>query len=146
MNWLFLAFISFLQVVPHIWSLPCNVCLPWRLHIVGHPRPQVSWNCQLPVVVCLNYWVPIHSVLELIAPCGGMPEPLAPQMTSINGRSRFLTTGGSLPPVAFLVYPGCQILSALWGGMPELLAPCWEGSTFRWRLCVRELLYMTSAL
>jgi hypothetical protein len=30
--------------------------------------------------------------------------------------------------------------------MPELLAPCWEGSTFRWKLCFRELLYMASAI
>jgi hypothetical protein len=31
------------------------------------------------------------------------------------------------------------ILSATQGGMPELLAPCWEWSAFKWRLCNREL-------
>jgi hypothetical protein len=36
---------------------------------------------------------------------------------------------------------GWLILSALWGNMPELLAPCWEDSTFKWKLCMRELFY-----
>jgi hypothetical protein len=45
-------------------------------------------------------------------------------MTSINDKCRFLTTGEYLPLVVF----------------------CREGSTFRWRFCVRELLYMASAI
>jgi hypothetical protein len=59
-------------------------------------------------------------------------------VTSINGKSRFLTTGEHLPLVVFSATPCWLILSAPQGGIPELLAPCWEGSTQRWRLCIRE--------
>jgi hypothetical protein len=67
-----------------------------------------------------------------------MPEPQAPRkVTSINSKVRFLTTGEPLPPVVFSASMSWLILSAPWGGIPELLAPCWEESTYRWRLCVR---------
>jgi hypothetical protein len=36
---------------------------------------------------------------------------------------------------------GTVVFSALLGGMPELLAPCWEESTFKWKLCIKELFY-----
>jgi hypothetical protein len=86
-------------------------------------------------------------LLEPLAPCGGMPELLAPrEVTSIGSKCRFLTTGEYLPPVVFSASPGWLILSAPRGGMLELLAPCWEESTLRWRLRVREFLYMASAI
>jgi hypothetical protein len=43
-----------------------------------------------------------------------------------------------------LSFPGWLILSVPRGGMPELLAPCWEKSTFKWRLYVTGLLFVAS--
>jgi hypothetical protein len=63
-----------------------------------------------------------------------------------NSFGTFLTTGEPPPPVVFSASLGWLILSAPWGGMPELLAPCWEKSSYRWRLYIWELLYMASAI
>jgi hypothetical protein len=52
-------------------------------------------------------------MLGPLAPCGGMPELLTPkEVTSINSKGRFLTTGKSLPPVVFSASLGWLILSA----------------------------------
>jgi hypothetical protein len=59
----------------------------------------------------------------------------------MNSKCRFLTVGEPLPPLSSHLPPGWLILSPARGGIPELLAPCWEGSTFRWRLCERTPLY-----
>jgi hypothetical protein len=41
-------------------------------------------------------------MLEPLAACGGMPELLTPkEVTSINSKGRFLTTGEPLPLVVF---------------------------------------------
>jgi hypothetical protein len=90
--------------------------------------------------------------LILSAPQGGMSELLAPcwEWSTIKwrlcNRGRFLTTGEPLPPVVFSAFPGWLILSAPWDGMPELLAPCWEESTYKWKLYIWEFLHMASAI
>jgi hypothetical protein len=83
-------------------------------------------------MVCQNYWLQSSGMLKPLAPCVGMPESLTPrEVTSIIGKVRFLTTGESLTP-------DWLILSVPWGGVPELLAPCWQKSTFKWRLRIGE--------
>jgi hypothetical protein len=54
-----------------------------------------------------------------------VPELLASkEVTLVDGKVRFLTDGESLPLVVSSATPGWLILSALRGGVPELLAPC----------------------
>jgi hypothetical protein len=81
------------------------------------------------------------------APCCGTLETLVPkEVTSIESVGKFLTASESLPLVIFSASPGLLILSDLWGGMSELLAPCWEESTYRWRIYIWELLCMASTI
>jgi hypothetical protein len=129
--WLSLAFLSFLLALPDTLSFhmkPAYLAMYCR-----SPSSIGPWNCQLPVVVSQNYWLPVHrfartasspwwyarntgsqftGLLELLAPCDGMPELLAPrEVTSINIKSRFLTTGESLPSVVLSASPGWLILA-----------------------------------
>jgi hypothetical protein len=55
-------------------------------------------------------------------------------------RAPFLSHG-KRGTVVFSDFLGWLMLSAPQGGMPELLAPCSEESTFTWKLCVRKLFY-----
>lgn len=57
-------------------------------------------------------------LMEPPALCGGMPEPMNPKdMTSINGKGRFLTAGQTL---VFSGTPGWLILSAPWDASLKL--------------------------
>jgi hypothetical protein len=127
--------------------VPDEACVRYRLYIVGHPRPRVCWKRQLSVVVYQNYWLPIYRLVEKPVSLGGMPETLAPrEVSSFDGKCRFLTTGESLPPVVLSATSGWMILSANRGVMPELLAPCWEMPAFKWRLHIGELLCIPTTL
>jgi hypothetical protein len=85
------------------------------------------------------------SMLEILAPCGSMPEPLAPrEVTCVKGKGRFLITGKHLHPVISSTSSGWLIMSAPQDGVLELLFTCWEGSAFKRKLCIREPLWWVS--
>jgi hypothetical protein len=108
---------------------------------------RVSWYCQLPEVVCQSYWLPVHRYARTTSSLWWYARALAPrEVTSVHSKGRFITTSEPPPSVVFSASLGWMILSAPQGGMPELLAPCWEESTSKWRLCIRELLYMACAI
>jgi hypothetical protein len=63
-------------------------------------------------------------LLEPLAPCGGMPELLAPkEVSSMNSKVRFLITGEPLPR-CLLSFLGWFILPVSRTSMQELLVPC----------------------
>jgi len=73
---------------------------------------------------------PSIGMIELLIPCGGVPELLAPWEVTLM--ARFLTSGESLSHVDFSADPGWLELPAPLAGLPELLAPYQEKSTFGW--------------
>jgi hypothetical protein len=76
---------------------------------------QTLGLCQVkPIYLKATYCRSISTtgLLEPLAPCGGMSDPLAPrEMTSINSKGRFLTISVPLPPLVFSASLGWLILS-----------------------------------
>lgn len=96
---------------------------------------QVGWYCQLPKVVCQNCWPPNER--NQLSEGGCMLDKLfcvASTVFSFNSHVPFLSHGHQ-GTVVFLASLGWLLPSASWGGIPELLDPCWEVLVFRWKLC-----------
>lgn len=84
-------------------------------------------------------WPSFTSLLELPGPSGGVPELLAPNSRVWHLGRECFSLVESLLLVIFSTSPSWMSASC---DMPELMAPFWEGSIYRWKNCIWKLLCM----
>jgi hypothetical protein len=122
-------------------------CTPQFRCAPGTSLSHSYWASTCQFQATLEVGLPLKAVsfksphlLELLAPCGGVPKLLSPW--EVTFMCRFLATGESQPPVDFSAAPVWLQLPALRVGLPELLAPGWERPTFWWWACIAGPLFI----